>query len=317
MRAILPAGSPVLLAVPTYPGALAVARSAGLIPVPIPVDTLGVRPELLARGFETTGARLVYLQPTFANPDGRVLAESRRGDVLAAAAAAGAFIIEDDWARWLSHRPSAPPPLIRDDPNGHVISLTSLTKTTAPSFRVGAVAARGPALERLAAMRIVDDFYMPRPLQEAALELVSSSHWAGHLRQVAMTLKTRLDALLAALSRHLRDPEYVLPQGGTSLWLRLPHGTDDTAVAERALSDGVAVLPGSLFTIGETGHPHLRLAFGGIGIDAIDEAIRRLAHAIRSVADTNPRGQPSSRPLIGASVGPPGFLAKPTPRRHP
>jgi DNA-binding transcriptional MocR family regulator len=107
-----------------------------------------------------------------------------------------------------------------------------------------------------------------------------------------------------------------VPQGGTSLWLRLPRGTDDTDVAERALSHGVAVLPGTLFTIGETGHPHLRLAYGGIGIDAIDEAIRRLADVIESVAQTRIRsanqstapssGQPSLHPVSrrGRSAAP-------------
>jgi len=35
MRALGPSGSPVVFSVPTYPGALAVARSAGLTPAPV------------------------------------------------------------------------------------------------------------------------------------------------------------------------------------------------------------------------------------------------------------------------------------------
>lgn len=281
MRAILPAGSPVLFAVPTYPGALAVARSAGLVPVPVPADADGVRPDLLERGFATTGARLVYLQPTYSNPGGHVLAGPRRREVLDAAARAGAFVIEDDWARWLSHRPPAPPPLMQDDPHGHVITIASLTKATAPSFRVGAVAARGPALQRIAAMRTVDDFFMPRPLQEATLELVTGGYWTGQLRRVAAALRARLDALATAIATHLPECSYAMPRGGTSVWLRLPAGLDDSVVAELALSNGVAVLPGRLFTIGEPGHPHLRLGFGAIDVAQVDEAVRRLARAVR------------------------------------
>jgi DNA-binding transcriptional MocR family regulator len=38
-RAIAAPGSPVLVESPTYPGALAAARAAGLSPVPVPVDS--------------------------------------------------------------------------------------------------------------------------------------------------------------------------------------------------------------------------------------------------------------------------------------
>ena len=53
-----------------------------------------------------------------------------------------------------------------------VVHVGSLTKATSPSFRVSALAARGPVLERLRAIQVVDTFFVPRPLQEAALELV-------------------------------------------------------------------------------------------------------------------------------------------------
>jgi DNA-binding transcriptional MocR family regulator len=287
MRAILPAGSPVLFAVPTYPGALAVARSAGLIPVPVPTDPEGVRTELLERAFAATGARLLYLQPTFANPDGQVLASTRRQEVLALAGKAGAFIIEDDWARWLSHAGPAPPPLIRDDDHGHVITLASLTKTTAPSLRVGAVSARGPVLQRVAAMRMVDDFFMCRPLQEAAVELVTSTHWERQLKAVAATLRDRLHHLIRALATDLPDCGYAKPQGGLSLWLQLPQGSDDSIIAEKALANGVSVLPGRLFSIGEPGHPHLRVAYASLDSSRIAEAVHRLGDAVKLVQSNN------------------------------
>ncbi|SCG07747.1 Aminotransferase class I and II, partial [Streptomyces sp. MnatMP-M17] len=44
LRALAPPGAPVLVESPTYPGMLAIARAAGLRPVPVPVDPDGVRP---------------------------------------------------------------------------------------------------------------------------------------------------------------------------------------------------------------------------------------------------------------------------------
>nr|WP_255649642.1 PLP-dependent aminotransferase family protein [Frankia sp. ArI3] len=125
-RAILPAGHPVLFATPTYPGALAVARSAGHIPIPVPGDRDGIRPELLRDAFARTSARLLVIQPTYANPDGSVLAAQRRGEVLDICRRAGAFIVEDDFARWLGFAAvTPPPPLWQDDDHGQVITILS------------------------------------------------------------------------------------------------------------------------------------------------------------------------------------------------
>jgi DNA-binding transcriptional MocR family regulator len=82
LRALVPAGAPVLLESPAYLGAIAAARAAGLRVVPVPVDRDGVRPDLLADAFERTGARLFVCQPLFANPTGATLAADRRAAVL-------------------------------------------------------------------------------------------------------------------------------------------------------------------------------------------------------------------------------------------
>ena len=78
---------------------------------------------------------------------------------------AGAFVVEDDFVRRLVHEDAGPlpRPLAADDPDGVVVHVCSLTKATSPSFRVGALAARGPVLERLRAIQVVDTFFVPRP----------------------------------------------------------------------------------------------------------------------------------------------------------
>ncbi|CAM5691147.1 DNA-binding transcriptional MocR family regulator OS=Streptomyces albaduncus OX=68172 GN=FHS32_005815 PE=3 SV=1 [Streptomyces griseoloalbus] len=87
LRALAPPGAPVLVESPTYPGMLAIARAAGLRPVPVPVDADGVRPPLLADAFRATGARVFVCQPLFQNPTGAVLAPERRAEVLRSRAA--------------------------------------------------------------------------------------------------------------------------------------------------------------------------------------------------------------------------------------
>ena len=67
-RALVPSGAPLLVESPTYPGALAAARAAGIRPVPVPTDQDGVIPEHLAEAFARTGAQALFCQPAYHNP---------------------------------------------------------------------------------------------------------------------------------------------------------------------------------------------------------------------------------------------------------
>ncbi|MBU7599909.1 PLP-dependent aminotransferase family protein [Streptomyces sp. P38-E01] len=285
LRALAPPGAPVLVESPTYPGMLAVARASGLRPVPVPADAEGVRPDLLAHAFRATGARVLLCQPLFRNPGGGVLADSRRRPVLAAARAAGAFVVEDDYARRLVHEDAGPLPrtLAADDEDGVVVHICSLTKSTSPNLRIGALAARGPVVERLRAIQLVDSFYVPRPLQEATIELVGTPAWPRHLRAVAAELRTRREAAVAALLRlapALRLDH--VPRGGFHLWLALPGGSDEQAVLAAALAEGVALAPGRPYFAAEAPGPHLRLSIATPdSVGELTEGIARLAAACR------------------------------------
>ena len=182
VRALAPPGGAVVVESPTYRGALAAVRAAGLTPVPVPSDADGVRPAMLADALARTGARVAYLQPLHANPHGADLSAERRAEVMEVAARAGAFLIEDDWARDLTIDGPAPAPLAADDADGHIVYVRSLSKGASPGLRIAAVAARGPAGARLRAARIVEDLFVSAPLQHAALELVSSPGWRRHLK---------------------------------------------------------------------------------------------------------------------------------------
>lgn len=277
-RALGTPGDTVLVESPTYNGALAAARAAGLRTVAVPADPDGLRPELLADALERTGARIVYVQPTFANPHGATLAPARRRAVMDAVAAAGAFLVEDDWARDLAIDGAAPPPLVADDPHGHVVHLRSLTKSAAPGLRVSAVAARGAAGARLRAARVVDDFFVSGPLQHAALDLVSSPAWRTHLRRLRAGLRERRDALAAAVRRECPTLELTaIPRGGLHLWARLPDGLDDEQVARRAAAAGVVVSPGRRWFPADAPGPHLRLTFAGEPPERLAEGVARLA----------------------------------------
>ncbi|MEO3788734.1 PLP-dependent aminotransferase family protein [Nonomuraea sp. B10E15] len=282
-RALAAPGTPVLVETPTYPGALVAARAAGLRPTAVPTDRDGVQPDLLAEAFAVTGARVFLCQPTLHNPTGATLPAGRRAQVMDVARAAGAFVIEDDFARYLTGQ--APPSLASMDRHGTVVHVGSLTKILSPSMRVAAVIARGPAAHRLRASQLVESFFVARPLQETALEFVESPAWRRHLAAVHAEIGVRRDALAAALAARMpRAEPHLLPAGGMHLWVRLPAEVDENALVEAARRNGVLVSPGRIYYPSEPPGPRIRVThMAAAHLAELHEGVRRLAQALDTV----------------------------------
>jgi DNA-binding transcriptional MocR family regulator len=194
---------------------------------------------------------------------------------------AGAFVVEDDYARDLALDDDPPPPLASEDRDGHVVYIRSLTKAAAPGLRVGAIAARGAAGARIRAARVVDDLIVAGPLQEAALDLVSSPAWRRHRRTTAAALTERRDLLVAAVRRGMPDAVVdIVPRGGFSLWVRLPDGLDDLAVAAAAEREGVIVSPGRVWFPADAPGPFLRLTFAAAPPDELERGAQILGEIV-------------------------------------
>jgi len=279
-RALATPGAPVLVESPAHLGTLAVLRAAGLRPVPVPCDMDGVRPDLLEAAFKASGGRVFACQPTYANPTGATLPHDRRRAVLEIARRIGAFIVEDDAARDLAIDGAPPAPLVADD-DGHVVYVRSLTKSAAPGLRIAGVCARGPAGVRLRAVQVLADPFVSGPMQEAALELVSSPAWARHLKLLRSILRHRRDVAVEAVRAHLpRAKLEIVPKGGVVLWVELPEGVDDVAFARAGLARGVHVNPGRAWFPAEPEGAYFRLSYAGAGATAIETGVARLGGAL-------------------------------------
>lgn len=283
LRALVEPGAPLLVESPTYVGAIIVARALRLALVPVPTDADGVIPDALAAAFARTGARVFYSQPTFANPSGATLNEARRRQVLDTVTRAGAFLVEDDWARDFGIDAAPMPPLAANDADGHVVYLRSLTKSAAPGLRIGAIVAKGAALARLLAARTIADFFISGPIQETALELVTSPAWPRHLKVLRAGLRARRDALVGALHAELGPTSLpLIPAGGLHLWTRLPDHISDVDISTRAHAAGVVVSAGRQWFPAEATGVFLRLSFATATPDAIPGAVATLARLVRA-----------------------------------
>ncbi|MDX3005091.1 PLP-dependent aminotransferase family protein [Kribbella solani] len=280
LRAICSPGGRVVIESPTYPGTIAAVHAAGLRPVPVPLDAEGLRADYVDDALTRTGAQVVVVQSLFQNPTGISISAGRQGELREIARRHGAFVIEDDFARYLTHTDSGPtpPPLIADDPDGTVIHVRSLTKVTSSNLRVGAIAARGPVAAKLRAAHVIDTMFIPAPLQYAALDLVTGSGWNRALTTLALALTERRTVAVNAVAATFGPSALTFePRGGYHLWLTLPRDHDGRQLASSAMALGVAVTPGENYYPTDNSPPHVRLTYAATpSIADIDTGIHRL-----------------------------------------
>ncbi|GAA2235984.1 PLP-dependent aminotransferase family protein [Herbiconiux moechotypicola] len=276
-RALAWPGEAVVMESPGYWGAIAAARQAGLVVVPVPRVDGAVDPLVLSEALERSRARLFYAMPHFANPTGTSWSPAVAAELLEVVRLHGAFLVEDDWAHDFAL--DAPVhPVVARDVDGHVVSVRSLTKSVSPAVRIAGVIARGPARERIATDRVLEGLYVSGVLQAAALDVVSAPAWTVHLRRMQEQLRARRDALAGFVDELLPPGTLTaLPRGGLNLWLRLPAATDAEEYTAACARAGVMVSPGAEWFPAEPPAPHVRLNYSGPDPSRFGEAVATMA----------------------------------------
>ena len=136
-RALRSAGHrAVLVEDPSWGRLRDVARDAGLVPVPVPVDDDGVDVGRLVAAADRTGARAALVTPAHQFPTGAALAPGRRDALVSWARDVDGLVIEDDYDAEFRYDRRPVAALQGHDP-GRVALLGSLSKTVSPAFGLG------------------------------------------------------------------------------------------------------------------------------------------------------------------------------------
>ncbi len=271
----------VLVEAPTYDRPLKILARLGADVQALPMDGEGLDPDALERELGAGETSFLYTIPTFQNPSGRTLSTERRERVVALAAEYGVPVLEDD-PYGLVRYEGEPPPSLHELEGGELVTYaSSFSKTVAPGLRVGWFAAPAELAARIEA-RAVSTYISPPFLTQATVhELIARGAFEPNLERVKGLLRTRRDAMLAALERHLPEGStWSEPAGGYFLWVDLP--VDAGELLTRAEANGVTFVKGSDFFPGGDGQRSARLAFSYASPSEIEEGVSVLASLLRA-----------------------------------
>ncbi len=293
---VLP-GQPVAVEDPTFPGVLDALHRGGARVIGMPAHA-GLDLDRLEHVLRTHRPAMVYLIPTHHNPTGLIMPAGDRHRVARLAAAHPDTLFIDDMA--LAELPlrdgPRPAPLAALSPQQpNLVSVGSLSKLYWGGLRTGWIRASTGLIGRVAAAKAAADLGSAAFGQAVAAALLNGQH-DDIVKWREQWLRARYEALAGALRAHLPDWTWPEPDGGLSLWVRLPGQTDSpvaggpvdsgpvdsSRVVQAALRQGVAVVPGRLLSASSQASEYLRLAFTQPP-HTLADAVKALASAARRV----------------------------------
>jgi 2-aminoadipate transaminase len=281
--------APVVMEMPSYIGAVQAFRRSGAEMVGIPMDSDGMLLDHLERTLDRLdGAgkkpRFIYAIPDFQNPSGVTLDLERRRRLIAIAQARDIPLVEDSPYRELSFTGEVLPSLWRLSEGKGVIMLKTFSKVLFPGMRMGWIAADEHCIDKIVLLKQSVDLCTPSFTQLILAEYIKQGKMRESIRKAIECYKPKLDAMLAALQKHMpEEVRWSTPTGGMFIWLRLPERIDTKEIFDTVIRHNVAYVIGHPFHCDGSGANTLRLNYSFPAITQIESGIERLAAAVREV----------------------------------
>lgn len=295
-RLLLDEGDSIVVTAPTYFTSIPIFRSFGVDFIEIGQDEEGLSVAELEDALRRLAAagskppKFIYNVPDYHNPTAVTMTRRRREALLQVAAAHGIPVIEDSPYRKVRFEGVLEPSLKALDRHNGVYLLGTFSKLVSPGLRIGWVAAPREVVARL--VQLKSDGGTCPLTQRIILEFGRSGKLDQHIEKVQSVYRVHRDRMVAALKSELPEVKTTFPHGGYYVWLEFPDNVDTDALTKRAAEFGATMIPGSKFFAGAgpssaktPGPPKnfARLAYSHASPDEIEEGVRRIASALRSM----------------------------------
>jgi GntR family transcriptional regulator / MocR family aminotransferase len=277
-RLLLDSGDVAVVEEPHYPGVTIPFQAMGARLTRVPVDGQGLQTRHLP-----ARARVAYVTPCHQFPTGVIMPLERRLALLAWAARAGAWVIEDDYVsefRYEGHPLEALQSLDRD---GRVIYVGTFSKTLVPALRIGYLALPRSLVPAFVAAKWATDRFSATLAQEALTDFITTGQFERYLRRAGNRNASRRRALIGALRQHFGERVEIAGENtGVHLvvWLNDVRPRDLAAVIARARDAGVGLYSVAPFHATPPARAGLLFGYASLTESDIRTAIRRLSEVL-------------------------------------
>lgn len=242
-------GDIVAIESPTFYACLQAIEAAGLKALEIPTHPVhGVNIGALQEAICKHDVRACWFMTSFQNPLGATMPDESKRELVKLLAQHQIPLIEDDVYAELYFGDSRPRAAKSYDTEGLVLNCGSFSKSLAPGYRLGWVAA-GRFANALQRRKIISTLATSMPIQEGIASMLRHDGVDQHLEQLRLALQRQQTQMLESIKRHFPAGYRLAPaQGGYFLWIELPANVDVMALREAALQADISIAPGPMFS---------------------------------------------------------------------
>lgn len=275
-------GDAVAIETPVYFNFLQLIEALGLKALEIPASPRGgISLEALEYALDRNRGEVkaCIVISNFNNPLGSLMSDQDKQKLVTLLENNQVPLIEDDIYGDLSYNDERPSVAKAFDKTGNVLLCSSISKTLAPGYRVGWIAA-GRYQEQIERSKMITSVATPSPTQLAIAEFLANGGYEHHLRSIRRVYARQTAQMADAIGRFFPPETRVSrPQGGYILWVEMPRQVDSLKLYERCKQVGITIAPGQLFSIEGKFRNCIRLnaAFWNPCVEAAIETLGRLA----------------------------------------
>jgi 2-aminoadipate transaminase len=280
-------GDTAIVGLPTYLGGINAFRSYECNLVGVPLDKDGMRVDLLEETInklikENIHPKFIYVIPSFQNPAGVVMPESRRKKFIDIANEYNLVVIEDDPYGKLRFDGPVIKPIKAFDDVGRVIYISTFSKILAPGLRVAWNISSDEITRKIALCKQALDLCTCTFTQFVVNEFMRLGSLDLHIMKICEMYKPKRDIMMKSMEKYFPQG-YVChkPKGGLFAWVTLQEGIDTEIMFLDAIKQKVAYVHGKAFHVDGGGEKSMRLNFSYSTDKQLEEGIKRLGNVIR------------------------------------
>jgi DNA-binding transcriptional MocR family regulator len=263
LSAVCSAGDAVVVESPCFYACLQALERLGLRAIEVATDPReGIDLAALESAIARHQPKAVWVMTSFQNPLGGLMPAAKKRALVELVTKHRLPLIEDDVYHELYFDKQRPAPTKAHDAEGWVLHCSSFSKTLAPGYRVGWVAA-GRFAARVAQHKLTLSIATSIPAQLALARYLERGSYERHLRGLRTTLEAQRDEYTQAIAQYFPAGTRVSrPGGGYFLWVELPVGIDALELHRRAMASGISLAPGPMFSASRQFGNFLRVNYG-------------------------------------------------------
>ena len=242
-------GDTIIVENPSFVGALNTLRSYNANLVGVEMDQDGINIEKLEEALKAnSNTKLMYLIPNFQNPSGITMSYEKRKAVYALAKKYGVIILEDNPYGELRFRGEDVPAIKTLDEDGLVVYCGSFSKVLSPGLRVGYLVANKNLMGKIVVAKQCTDVHTTILSQMICERFLAEYDFDQHIANLREIYRKKCGLMISEMDKHFSpNVTHTNPEGGLFLWCTLPQGSDMLGFCQKAVENGVAMVPGNAF----------------------------------------------------------------------